>query len=81
MVQVRKACVVGFNHVALEVGDTRRLWLSTVVCSISFELNIHSIRRLELVGDVSLTPPITECPFKVGAISAFRIARFGGHTR
>jgi hypothetical protein len=30
MAEAKKARAVGLNHVALEVGDTRRLWLFTV---------------------------------------------------
>ena len=34
MIGAQKARAVGVNHVALEVGDIDKLWLSIVDCSI-----------------------------------------------
>ena len=67
------------KFVAIYVKPTSKFQLRRLRSTVG--PSIHP--RLGLIGNVSLTPPITECPFKVGAIGSFRIAgfRFGGDTR
>jgi len=46
MVQVRKACVVGFNHVALEVGDIEEETIAANAIPIPVPTSVAALRLL-----------------------------------